>query len=428
MFMSFLIDFWFYLHEAKVWWQIVVIALCLVASRLISRYLCRRFTTDTGFPDVVSAKLITSIYFPAVLFVLLCIGKLILLTWENDRLLSLLIPIVGSLAVIRFGTYLSRRIFAHSHQINSLHLFIERIFSTGVWTLVIFYYTGLLHDMLAFMDQHFVPIGHNRLSFLEVLEVLISVAVTVLLALWASAALDRRLLKVESLNTSLRLALSRLGRSLFILCAILIGLSLAGIDLTILSIFGGALGVGLGLGLQRIASSYVSGFIILFDRSLTVDDLITVDKYTGKVSQINTRYTILRGLDGIESFIPNEILISSPVKNSSLSQKGISINTRLTVAYKTDIESLLPMLIEVVSRLEGVAEKSSPAAHLSNFGKNGLELSIWFPITNPADEGGMVSKANRAIWKLLKDQNVEIPYSQAEVTIVNRDDTATNHT
>ena len=86
------------------------------------------------------------------------------------------------------------------------------------------------------------------------------------------------------------------------------------------------------------------------------------------------------------------------------------------------------MLIEVVSRLEGVAEKSSPAAHLSNFGKNGLELSIWFPITNPADEGGMVSKANRAIWKLLKDQNVEIPYSQAEVTIVNRDDTATNHT
>ena len=102
---------------------------------------------------------------------------------------------------------------------------------------------------------------------------------------------------------------------MFILLAILISLSLVGIDLTVLSVFGGALGVGLGLGLQRITSSYVSGFIILFDRSLSIGDMINVDKFSGSVTQINTRYTVLKGSDGVESIIPNEMLVSNPVQN-----------------------------------------------------------------------------------------------------------------
>jgi small-conductance mechanosensitive channel len=112
----------------------------------------------------------------------------------------------------------------------------------------------------------------------------------------------------------------------------------------VLSVFGGAFGVGLGLGMQKIASNYVSGFVILLERSLAIGDMITVDKYTGKVSRINTRYTVLQGLDGVETVLPNEMLISGPVKNESLSHRNVRLAVTLTVAYGSDLDVLIPKL------------------------------------------------------------------------------------
>jgi len=419
MFMNFLINFWLDLHEAQVWWQIIVIALCVLTSYFFSQFLRRRFFIDTNFSeaDDIAAQSLISLVFPATLLVFLCVGKLILLNWENAYLLTLLIPIVGSLVLIRFGIYLSRRIFARNYSISSLHLLIEKMFSAGVWLLVIFYYTGLLYDMLTYMSTHTIPLGQNNFSILKVTQVLISVVATVLLALWASAVLEKRLMKVDSLDLSLRIVLSKLSRSLLIVVALLVGLNLVGIDLTVLSIFGGALGVGLGLGLQKIASSYVSGFIILFDRSLAVDDLITVDKFSAKVSKITTRYTVLKGLDGVESVMPNDMLISSPVQNSSSNDKGIGIRATLTVAYHTDIEALLPMLIKVTSGVEGVSTIPAPNVFVDNLGVHGFELSNWFWITRPENNGPIISKVNRTIWTLLQEQNIEIAYPQAEITV-----------
>jgi len=134
---------------------------------------------------------------------------------------------------------------------------------------------------------------------------------------------------------------ARLVRAVLILVAILVSLSLVGIDLTVLSVFGGALGVGLGLGLQKIASSYVSGFVILLERSLAIGDMVNVDRYFGKVTQINTRYTILEGLDGIESVLPNEMFMSSPVQNYSLNRKIIRLATNVAILYQDDVASCL---------------------------------------------------------------------------------------
>ena len=272
------------------------------------------------------------------------------------------------------------------------------------------------------MDENTISFGHAKLSITEILQGLISVALTVLLALWASAALDKQLMKVSSLHTSSRLVLSRLGRSLLILFAILISLSMVGIDLTVLSVFGGALGVGLGLGLQKIASNYVSGFIILLDRSLSIDDLITVDKYSGKVSKINTRYTVLKGLDGVESIIPNEMLVSSPVQNLSLTDRSIWMSTDVSVAYSTDIEALLPQLEEVVKTVPRVSTESLPSAYLLSFGASGLDLRVGFWLIDPENgRTGALSMVNRAIWKLLQEKNIEVPYPQREIRILNND-------
>ncbi|PRC92073.1 mechanosensitive ion channel family protein [Solimicrobium silvestre] len=431
MLINLLSDFWTDLHETRVWWQIAVVTLCVLASYFISRLLRKRFPIDVSYSpaETLAAQAFSRILFPAILWGFLYLGKLVLLKWQHVYLLSLLIPIFGSLALIRFGNYLSRRIFARSTNIGNVHLLIEKIFSWGVWIVAILYYTGSLQDVLNFMDATTISVGRNKLSFMEILQAVISVVVTVLLALWASAALDKQLMKVNSIHTSSRLVLSRLGRSLLIVFAILISLSLVGIDLTVLSVFGGALGVGLGLGLQRIASNYVSGFIILLDRSLAIDDLITVDKYTGKVSKINTRYTVLKGLDGVESVIPNEMLVSSPVQNFSLTDRAVWMSTDLTVAYNTDIEALLPMLVAAASSVERVSKTASPSANLINFGLNGLELRIGFWINDPENgKMGVSSQVNRAIWKLLQEQKVEVPYPQTEIRVLDRGQSSPGNT
>lgn len=277
-----------------------------------------------------------------------------------------------------------------------------------------------LNNVFLFLHDNAISVGDNRLSLLRILKALISVGATVLLALWASAALDKRLMRIEALNTSLRLLLSRLGRSVLVVLAVLISLQLVGIDLTILSIFGGALGVGLGLGLQRIASNYVSGFIILLEGSLSINDLITVDKYSGKVTKINTRYTILKGFDGVEAIIPNEMLISSPVQNLSLTEKEVVVTTNVTVAYGTDIEELLPLLVNVVGKVKRISTISPPSAHLVSFGANGLDLRIGFWVLDPENgSGAVLSEVNLAVWKLLQERKIEVPYPQTEIKILN---------
>jgi len=415
-------DSWTDLHETRVWWQIAVVTLCILLSYVIARSLRARFPVDAHAQasEKEVAQTFLRILFPGLMWGLLFICKILLLKYQHVYLLTLLIPIFGSLALIRFGIYLSRRIFGNGAEIGAIHLLLEKMFSWAVWLVAVLYYTGLLPDVVGFMDDSVISFGHTKLSFTEILQAMVSVALTVLLALWASAALEKRLMKVSTLHTSVRLVLSRLGRSLLILFAVLISLSLVGIDLTVLSVFGGALGVGLGLGLQKIASNYVSGFIILLDRSMSIDDLITVDKYSGKVTRINTRYTVLKGLDGVESIIPNEMLVSSPVQNLSLTDRSVWMSTDLAVAYDTDIEVLLPQLEDVVKTVARVSAEYRPAANLINFGQSGLELRVGFWIVDPENgKTAVLSDVNRAIWKLLKEKNIEVPYPQHEIRVIN---------
>ena len=417
-------DFWPDLKETTIWWQVGVVALSMLLGYALSYVWYLRFPIDES-ASIAEARIARSfqrVMFPTLSWGLMFLGKNLLHKFQHVHLLGLVLPILGSLALIRFGVYLSRRIFSRSAEVGDLHVLLERIFSWGVWLIVILYYTGLLPEIMEFMDGNIIYFGRTKLTLTEILQGLVSVALTVLVALWAGAALENRLMKVSSLHTSLRLVLSRLARGLLILFAVLVSMSLVGIDLTVLSVFGGALGVGLGLGLQKIASNYVSGFIILLDRSLSIDDLITVDKYNGKVSKINTRYTILKGLDGVESIIPNEMLVSSPVQNLSLTDRAVWMSTDISVAYDTDIEALLPALIETVKTVPRISIDSEPSANLASFGQSGLNITIGFWIVDP--ENGrlaVMSGVNRAIWKLLKEKQVVLPYPQREVRILNED-------
>lgn len=356
---------------------------------------------------------------PLAIVCLLWLSMIVLQRWYQVNLLKVALPIWGSLVLIRFTFYLLRRVFARRGEIGAAMLTFEKIFQLLVWLAVVLYITGYWDDIYHYLDSVTLHLGKNRVTAAEIGQGVISVVVTLVLAMWAGAALEERLMVVDTLNSNVRVVLARVGRALLIVLAVLFSLNLVGIDLTVLSVFGGALGVGLGFGMQKIASNYVSGFIILLDRSLQIGDMITVDKFSGRVARINTRYTVLQGLDGVESIVPNEMFVTSAVQNTTLSNKLVWIGTKVSVAYDTDLDFALKLLENAAASVPRVLSEKPPSATLVNFGADGLELQVGFWIGDPENgRGGVTSDVNRAIWKALQDNRISVPFPQREMRIV----------
>jgi small-conductance mechanosensitive channel len=349
---------------------------------------------------------------------LLVVGLLYLSTYLlalnrfHTNIVKVAIPVFWSLVVIRAAFFLLRRVFARHGQLGESFVTFEKIFALIVWAAVALYITGKWPDVFHFLDTtelHYGPKKNNTVLLGDVLQAIVSIAVLMILALWAGAALEERLMGLQALHSSLRVALARVSRAVLIVGAVLVSLSQAGLDLTVLSVFGGALGVGLGLGLQRIASNYVSGFIILLERSLSIGDMISVDKYTGKVTQINTRYTVLQGLDGVETVLPNEMLISGPVLNQTLSMRAVRASTKLMVAYGSDLDQVMPLLVAQAAGTPRVLETPAPGVSLSRFAPEGYELDLGFWIGDPENgQGGVVSEINKKIYALVQSGDIKL--------------------
>jgi small-conductance mechanosensitive channel len=402
-------------------WQSASLFFCFLLAWAVSHHVKKYFTTVDHRSGVlkIGVESFSRVLLPLLSLVFILIVRMILSRWQHTALLSIFIPIIGSFALIRFSFYVFRRVFVKDGTIGTGLWLFEKLFAAFVWIGVVLHFTGLWGELIVGMNEIVLP-GPNKVSLLDVIQALISVALTVMVALWISAMIEVRLMKLPNMHSSLKVVLSRSGKAFFILIAILISLSLVGIDLTVLSVFGGALGVGLGFGLQKIASNYISGFIILLDRSMSIGDMLMVDKYAGVITQINARYSVLRGLDGVETLIPNELLISSPIQNLSFTDKEIAIITEVSVAYQTDIEKLLPLIADAIVELDRVSKINLPTAYLMRFGADGFDLRVSFWIADPENgRSNITSEVNRTIWRVLQEQNVEIPYPQREVRFLN---------
>lgn len=409
------------LQDPGLLWQIATLVACLAAGWLLARVLRTRVSPQDMHLRVVrlGVESFARVMSPLLALLFIAIAKPVLAQWHHVNLLRVAMPLVGSFALIRLAFYMLRRVFARGGRAGGFLLAFEKVFAAIVWCGVALYMTGLLPELVQYLDQTVLPMGRNKVSLLTIVQAAASVFVTLVIALWAGAVLEERLMRMDALHSSMRVVAARMGKALLILLAVLLSLSLVGIDLTVLSVFGGALGVGLGLGLQKIVSSYVSGFVILLERSLAIGDIVMVDKHFGQVTHINTRYTIVRGMDGIETVVPNEMLLSSTVQNYSLTDRTLRLGTRVTVSYQSDIEQVLRWLEEAASGVPRVLQDPKPAALLLKFEADGMELEVGFWIADPENgRGNVLSDVNRAIWKTLKERQVEIPYPQREVRIV----------
>lgn len=415
---SLLSDLWTDLSDPGLLWQAVALTVCLALGWALARVLRGRLTAHDVQLRVMrlGVESFSRVLSPLVALALIAIAKLVLEQWQNVNLLKVAIPLAGSFALIRVAFYVLRRAFARGGHAGGFLLMFEKVFATLVWCGVALYITGLWPELVQYLEQTAVPVGRHKVSLLVISQATVSVVITLMIALWAGAVLEERLMRMDTVHSSLRVVMARMGRAVMILLAVLMSLSLVGIDLTVLSVFGGALGVGLGLGLQKIVSSYVSGFVILIERSLAIGDVVTVDKYFGQVTQINTRYTIVRGMDGIETVVPNEMLLSGPVQNYSLTDRMLRLATRLTVAYHTDIETALRLLERTAAGVERVAQDPAPQALLIRFDADGFELELGFWIIDLENgRANVLSDVNCAIWKVLQENQIQVPYPQREV-------------
>jgi small-conductance mechanosensitive channel len=416
-------DVWRDLQHPHGLWQIGVIILCMLASWAGARLLRPSLSAQDRRKRLLrlGVESFAPALWPLLALLLIWLARLVMQQWQPVNVLRLAIPLIGSFALIRLAFYILRRAFARGGRVGHFLLLFERVFALLVWVGVALYITGLMPELLRMLDTTIVPIGSNRVSVLVMIQAAVFVAITLVLALWGGAMLEDRLMRVNSMHASLRVVLARLGKAVLILVAVLISLSLVGLDLTVLSVFGGALGVGLGLGLQKIVSNYVSGFIILIERSLSIGDVVSVDRYTGTVKQINTRYTILRGVDGIEAIIPNEMLLSTTVQNHYLTDRSIRQTTKVTVGYESDVDHVMQLLLAATTAVPRVSTNFPPDVFLRTLGADGLEMEIGFWIEDP--ENGRVnvlSDVNRELLKTLKENAVNIPYPQREIRLIGK--------
>ena len=350
-------------------------------------------------------------------------GRALFFQERSAALVNLAVPLLLSMALIRVALYVLRHIFPPSPLLRSA----ETLVAWLVWVGVALHIAGLLQPILAFFDTLAFTSGKQRISVLLVLQAALSIVITLILALWLARLFETRVMASQNLDISLRVVLGKFVRAMLLVLAVLIALPAVGIDITALSVFGGALGVGLGLGLQKIASNYVSGFIILLDRSVRIGDLVTVDGHYGVVSTQQARYTVVQAMNGIELIIPNEVFISNTVANHSYSNRRVLVAMALQISYDSALQHALDILTSAASGQKRVLAQPEPVAVVKGFGESGIDLELFFWVGDPENGLAVVrSDIYRKIWTEFQLQGIQIPYPQRQIGTVPAVPTATS--
>lgn len=371
------------------------------------------------------------------------VAHAVLFSFTAALLLSLVVTVLQSSDLIHLGTRLvfvrvAYQIFYAWALLLVILRCVQAIFGVKVlgtsirkaiygifWTLAALEIIGILPEVVLFMKNYTLPIGSDNFTVWTLFVGIITVLVTVGLASRLADVCERAILKMDELEMNLRVVFARISRVGFLVVALLIALSSVGIDLTILSVFGGAVGVGVGFGMQKIASNYISGFIILFDRSVKLGDFVQVSGFTGVITQINTRYSVIRSSAGEELIVPNENFVTGTVKNYSLTERESATTLEISCAYESDVDRALEIFTECIKSQPRVLQSKEPWVVVSELAASGVALKAGFWVINP-ENGTAVLKSNilRDVLKRFAEEGIEIPYEKLDLTVKNASDFA----
>ncbi len=394
--------------------ELASLALCA----LVAWGLVRMLRQAVGRDDrsvMFGRKDIDGVLFPSLL---LCLGygaREVLDRYINVAVLDVGVPALIALVAIRTGVKVLQIVFSQSRWARAL----EQTISWLAWLVMVLWVSGLLPAILNALDQIGWSVGNTHLSVRKIVEGLLTASVVLILTLWMSAGIEARLLRSATGDElSLRKAVSNASRALLLFVGLMVALSAVGIDLTALSVLGGALGVGIGFGLQKVAANYVSGFVILTERNLRIGDYVRVENFEGKITEINARYTVVRAPTGRESIVPNEMLISTRVENLSLADAVVAQSTQVQVVYDSDPQQVIEALIAAANAQVRVLKDPSPSVQLSQFAAEGMEFTLLYWINDPnLGQGNLRSDVNLAILHKLRQRGIALAAPPRAATV-----------
>ena len=410
--------------------EIGALALCLLAgwfvgAALRSRHERRQVKAQTALTWSYFASQGTVVATPAIMALgLVVLARALLEALHFDvTLLDAASRLIGAYVVIRIVVLL----FTASLGNKSWMQHWENRVTMLIWLVIAAEYLGWLEPIISTMDSIGVAAGRSRITLWSVLKLLFTLTLFVLVAAWISRWAERRLMKLSNLAPSTRIGIAKFSNAFLIGLSIVMGLDAAGVDLTALTVLTGAIGLGLGFGLQSIAANFVSGFVLLMDRSIKPGDVISLSGQGGTstenfgwVQELRGRYVVVRDRDGIEMLVPNQQLISNAVINWSYTDPRIRLKLPVRVSYHDDPELALAVLLTACEGQSRVLRDPAPVSRLLHFSDCGIELELRFWISDPQEGVNNVrSEVNRAIWRLFKEHNITIQVAQREIVVRN---------
>ena len=398
--------------------QLGLVILVLLASRVVTR-LCEESVNERlrriegqrallRFLIILHKRLF---WFLVSLQLWLAFGVLRSVTWPSN---SYLIRILAGLATTWFIISVLSRLIR-----NRL---LSRVIAVFAWTVAALYILGLLPETQAALDGAAFNLGDTKVSALSFIKSGLLLILLVWLASTVSQFLGNTINKNEDLSPSVKVLLTKVLRFCLLALAVVLSLGAVGIDFTALAVFSGALGIGIGLGLQKIVANFISGIILLLDKSIKPGDVIEIDTVSGStygwVQHLGARYTSVRTRDGTETLIPNETFIDTPVTNWTHTNKSIRRKLPVGVSYDTDVEKAIELCLDAVLNLPRVLKVPKPVCLVKGFGDSSVDLELRFWINDP--EGGVANISSVVyleVWKRFQKHKIEIPFPQRDLNI-----------
>ncbi len=405
--------------------QLLLIAAIVLASAAVSHY-ARSWYRRGGFaaqaglqPRVLEGTVALAGVFVALVLLLLTRG---LMNSQPVQLIDVAIQLGSVLLTVRLLVYLAVALMGRESWVRRW----DTRLTLGLWLLISFSVLGWFGFFEETLDAIDLIPGKGRFTIWALLKGLVVVTVFVMVGSVVSRALEQRVMRIEALAMSTRIGITKFAYFFLTSLGVLVGINAAGVDLTALTVLTGAVGIGLGFGLQSIASNFVSGFVLLMDRSIKPGDVISFTGTTGTstenfgwVQELRGRYVVVRDRDGVETLVPNQHLITSPVINWSYSDRKVRLKLPVRVSYHDDPELALEVLLEAARCSPRVLTEPAPVSRLMHFSDHGIDLELRFWIADP--EGGVNnvrSDVNRSIWRAFKEHGITIPTAQREIRMV----------
>ena len=384
---------------------VVALLISLIVAKPIRRYYRKIFDwLPDRWRDAV-ARQASELSLPIV-WLLLQFAILIgseALGWP-DRLLNIAVSLLTAWVVIRVASQLIRDPTW------------AKIFAMAAWTVAALNIVGWLDPTIVLLDSASVKIGEVRISALTVIKGVITLILLLWLATITSRLLEQRVQSLPNLTPSVQVLIGKMIKIVLITIAILAAINAVGIDLTALAVFSGAVGVGLGFGLQKVVSNFVSGIILLLDRSVKPGDTIAVAGYYGRIDSLGARYASVITRDGIEHLIPNEEFITTRVENWSYSNELLRLKKTVGIHYKADVRKAIELCLDAAANTKRILSDPKPVCLVKEFNDSSVDLEIRFWINDPMNgRANVTSELLLGVWDRFHEHGIEIPYPQRDL-------------